>query len=399
MQSQISTALRCASALSTHSKWDEALQESASTALAQLGQAPDLALLFFSPHHAPSAKQIATQAAALLQTSNILGCTGEAIAGTGREVEEEPALALWLAHLPGAKLTPMHLKFERTAEGGALNGWPDSLVGEWPADSFLIVLGEPFSFPADYLLQRMNEDRPKVPVIGGMASGGTQPGENRLQLGPVVHEDGAVAVHVSGPVRLKTVVSQGCRPIGTPFVITKSERNIILELGGKPAMVQLREIFDTLPTREQRLVQTALHVGRVVSEYKDHFEQGDFLIRNVIGIDANRGAIAIGDYIRPGQTVQFHIRDEEAADAELKQLLNRAKSEIAAPPAGALLFTCNGRGTRMFSQRDHDAATIAQALGEIPLAGFFAQGELGPIGQQNFIHGFTASIGLLLPAS
>jgi small ligand-binding sensory domain FIST len=163
--------------------------------------------------------------------------------------------------------------------------------------------------------------------------------------------------------------------------------------------VQLREIFDTLPTREQRLVQTALHVGRVVSEYKDHFEQGDFLIRNVIGIDANSGAIAIGDYIRPGQTIQFHIRDEEAADAELKQLLNQAKAEIVAPPAGALLFTCNGRGTRMFSQPHHDAATIARALGDIPLAGFFAQGELGPVGQQNFIHGFTASIGLILPES
>jgi small ligand-binding sensory domain FIST len=195
-------------------------------------------------------------------------------------------------------------------------------------------------------------------------------------------------------VKLHAVVSQGCRPIGRSFVVTKAERNVIFELGGKPALVQLREIFDALPTSEQRLVQRALHVGRVVSEYKERFEQGDFLIRNVVGIDAASGAIAIGDYIRPGQTVQFHIRDQEAADAELKQLLSAAKKKSRAQPAGALLFTCNGRGSRMFSQPHHDAAAIAQCLGPLPLAGFFAQGELGPIGQQNFIHGFTASVAL-----
>jgi small ligand-binding sensory domain FIST len=230
-----------------------------------------------------------------------------------------------------------------------------------------------------------------------MASGGAQPGENRLLLGAQTHAEGAVAVHVSGPVRLKTVVSQGCRPIGRPLVVTKAERNIIYELGGKPALVQLRAIFDTLPTSEQRLVQRALHVGRVVSEYQDRFDQGDFLVRNVLGIDAASGAIAIGDYLRPGQTVQFHIRDEHAADAELAQLLSAAKQASGSPPAGALLFTCNGRGTRMFSQPHHDAAAVERAFGPIPLAGFFAQGELGPIGQHNFIHGFTASIGLLLP--
>jgi small ligand-binding sensory domain FIST len=252
----------------------------------------------------------------------------------------------------------------------------------------LIVLGEPFSFPADYMLERINEDRPKVPVIGGMASGAAQPGDNRLILGANTFAEGAVALHVSGPVRLATVVSQGCRPIGKPFVVTKAERNIIYELGGKPALAQLREIFDTLPTSEQRLVQRALHVGRVVSEYQERFEQGDFLVRNVVGIDANSGAIAIGDYLRPGQTVQFHIRDEEVADA---------KSKSSGSPAGALLFTCNGRGTRMFSQAHHDAGAVAHAFGSIPLAGFFAQGELGPVGQHNFIHGFTASIGLFYP--
>jgi small ligand-binding sensory domain FIST len=200
-------------------------------------------------------------------------------------------------------------------------------------------------------------------------------------------------------VRLATVVSQGCRPIGRHFVVTKAERNVIYELGGKPALAQLREIFDTLPTSEQRLVQRALHLGRVVSEYQERFEQGDFLVRNVMGIDSNSGAVAIGDFIRPGQTVQFHIRDEAAADAELKQLLAGVRDQSAAAPAGGLLFTCNGRGTRMFSQPNHDAQAVASAFGPIPLAGFFAAGELGPVGRQNFVHGFTASVGLFFADS
>jgi small ligand-binding sensory domain FIST len=394
MSSVTSTALHCAAALSTSLQWKDALCEAVNTARESLPGAADLAILFFSPHHAAAADLIAAEACQLLGTTNLLGCTGESIVGTNREVEDEPALSLWLAHWPGVRLTPMHLKFERTAEGGALEGWPDELSGDWTAGSFLIVLGEPFSFPADFLLERMNEDRPKIPVIGGMASGAAQPGENRLLLGPSTHAEGAIAVHVSGPVRLQTVVSQGCRPIGRPFVVTKAERNILYELGGKPALAQLRAIFETLPTSEQRLVQTALHVGRVVSEYQERFEQGDFLVRNVVGIDASTGAIAIGDYLRPGQTVQFHIRDWEAADAELAQLLADAQRKCHAPPAGALLFTCNGRGTRMFPQPNHDADAVARALGSIPLAGFFAQGEIGPIGQHNFMHGFTASIGL-----
>jgi small ligand-binding sensory domain FIST len=389
-----STALSCATAVSTNSDWNEALREATATAREALRGTADLALLFLSPHHAEHADRIAESACHQLSTTMLLGCTGEAIAVTGREIEDEPAMAVWLARWPAARITPMHLQFQRTPEGGALEGWPDALAGEWPTPSFLIALGEPYSFPADFLLERMNEDRPQVPIIGGMASGAAQPGDNRLLLGMQSFAEGAVAVHVSGPVRLQTVVSQGCRPIGRPLVVTKAERNVIYELGGKSALAQLRAIFDTLPTREKRLVQTALHVGRVVSEYKDRFEQGDFLVRNVVGIDASSGAIAIGDYLRPGQTVQFHIRDEEAADAELKQLLAQAREQSATSPAGALLFTCNGRGTRMFSRPNHDAEAIAGAFGSIPLAGFFAQGELGPIGNSNFIHGFTASIGL-----
>ena len=170
---------------------------------------------------------------------------------------------------------------------------------------------------------------------------------------------------------------------------------MVYQLGGRPALDQLREIFQTLPTREQMLVNRGLHLGRVVSEYRDRFEQGDFLVRNVIGGDSNTGAIAVGDYIRPGQTVQFHVRDAESADAELRQLLAVVRDAPITGPRGALLFTCNGRGTRLFLQPHHDAGAIEQVLGSIPLAGFFAQGEIGPIGGKNFFHGFTASLAVL----
>jgi small ligand-binding sensory domain FIST len=397
MARSLSTTLSCASALSLQEDAAGALREACQAAREQIGGPPDLAMLFFSAHHARHADRLAAQACELLGTDNVLGCSGEAIVGAGREIEEQPAVSVWLAHWPGVNSSLFRLEFERTREGGVIQGWPEELAGEWPADTFILLLGEPFSFPADLLLDRLNEDRPGVPVIGGMASGGAEPGDNRLLLGRESLAEGAVAALISGPVRLRSVVSQGCRPIGRPYVVTKAERNVIQELGGKPALIQLKEIFDTLPAREQLLVQKALHVGRVVSEYQERFEQGDFLVRNVVGIDPNNGAIAVGDYIRPGQTVQFHVRDQEAADAELRQLL-AAAAKRSPGPAGALLFTCNGRGTRMFSQPNHDAQCLAKALGPLPVAGLFAQGEFGPIGRQNFMHGFTASVAIIEPA-
>lgn len=388
------STVRFASALSTLRDARGAAEEVCRVAGGELGETPDLAIMFASQHYAAEFEKLAGEVCQRLGTERVLGCTGEAIVGVGREIEDEPAVSLWLAKLPGVSVSLMHLSFERAGAESAIVGWPDDLPLEWPEGTAFILLGEPFSFPADLLLARLNEDRPGVPVVGGMASGGSAPGDNRLWLGPRVLREGAVAAMLHGPVRLRTVVSQGCRPIGKHFVVTKAERNVIHELGGRPALIQLKELFDTLPTREQELVQRGLHLGRVVSEYQDRFEQGDFLVRNVIGIDPSDGSIAVTDYIRQGQTVQFHIRDQQTADEELRQLLAGVRDNPQASPVGGLLFTCNGRGTRLFSQRNHDAACVQAALGQIPLAGFFAQGELGPVGGSNFMHGFTASLAL-----
>lgn len=383
-----------ASVLSTETELETALAEICRQTGTQIEGRIDLAFIFVSPHWREELAAIGQAIGKQFDIQCLLGCTGESIVGRGQEVEGEPAISVLLARLPGATLLPMHLQFERSPEGGAIVGWHDALQSDWPQHCTFLMLGEPFSFPADILLERFNEDRAGTIVVGGMASGGTSPGDNHLLLDAQNHREGAVAVMIHGGANIRTVVSQGCRPIGSHFVITKAEQNVIHELGGQPALLQLKQIFDTLPTSEQAQVQQGLHVGRVVSEYQDSFQQGDFLVRNVIGIDPDQGTIAIGDFVRPGQTVQFHIRDSHSADAELKQLLAVVRDDTQANPAAALLFTCNGRGTRLFDTPHHDAATLQATLGDIPLAGFFAQGELGPIGGNNFMHGFTASIAL-----
>ena len=206
-----------------------------------------------------------------------------------------------------------------------------------------------------------------------------------------VYEDGAVAVLIDGPVAVRSVVSQGCRPIGRPMIVTKADGNLIRELGRRPVLEAVREMFAGLSEDDRDLVRAGLHVGRVINEYQEKFGRGDFLVRNVIGSD-EEGGLAVTDFVRVGQTIQFQVRDADTADEDLRALLE--DQQRGAPPAGALLFTCNGRGTRMFPGPNHDAALLREVLGPIPVAGFFAMGEIGPIGGQNFVHGFTASVAL-----
>ncbi|MGE0610225.1 MAG: FIST N-terminal domain-containing protein [Pirellulales bacterium] len=378
-----------AAALSTSAEITQAVAEVCEQVRGQLPGPPDLAMLFLSQHHGPDWGELAARLCDELHTTALLGCTGESIVGGDREIEDQPAMSLWVASLPGVSVQPMHLDLAQTPEGGTIVGWPDDLPRPWPAASTLLLLGEPFSFPADVLLERLNDDQPGIPVVGGMASGGWTPGQNKLFLGRNLYDRGAVAALLHGPLTVRTVVSQGCRPIGRHYVITKAHRNLIQELSGRPPLAVLQELFATLSEAEQALAQRGLHVGRVLNEYQEQFGRGDFLVRNVVGADPESGAIAIGDYVRVGQTVQFHLRDAESADDDLRSLLAESGTGV---PAGGLLFTCNGRGTRMFGTADHDAGAIQERHPNMPLAGFFARGEIGPIGGKNFVHGFTASM-------
>ncbi len=335
-----------ASALSTEADSLSSVTEVCDKILAAGLHQPDLVMVFASHHHSDAGPRVAEEITERLAARQLIGCSAEGIVEGGREVQEGPALAVWAATLPRTRIHSMHLSFQRTAEGGAIVGWPDELVGEWPDQAVLLLLGEPFSFPADYLLQRVNEDQPGAVILGGMASGGTGPQQNWLFHGPAVRDSGAVGVLLDGGVTVTTVVSQGCRPIGDPMIVTKAERNILEQLGGRPALDQLKQIFQQLPTHEQELVQQGLHLGRTVSEYKDQFEAGDFLVRNVIGIDHESGAIAVGDYIRVGQTVQFHVRDEKSAHDDLELQLSRADASVA--PGRPVVHLQRPRNTPVF---------------------------------------------------
>ncbi|MEW4563698.1 FIST N-terminal domain-containing protein [Bremerella sp. JC770] len=385
-----------AAALSVQDTTEAALAEVIKQALDDLAAPVDLAMVFLSPHHLEHVEVVAKELTRLLGTTNVIGCTGESIIGESREAEDTPAISLWLAHLPQTTILPMHLEFQRTPDGGSIVGWSDELPTQWPEGACTFAVTEPFSFPSDLMLERINEDQPGIPVIGGIASASYQPGENRLILGDRVFDSGGVLVYVHGNVRVQTIVSQGCRPIGDPFIITKAERNVIHELGGLPALKQLETIYKTLPVTDQQLVSRGLHIGRVVDEYQSDRSQGDFIVRNVVGIEKETGALMIGDYVKPGQTVQFHVRDEFSASAELKQLTAEMRNS-GSSPTSVLTFTCNGRGTKLFSEPHHDADCLKTAFGPIPNAGFFAAGELGPVAGKNFLHGFTVSVAVLEP--
>jgi small ligand-binding sensory domain FIST len=382
-----------AAALSTLKESSRALEEACTQALAGLAGAPDLAVLFFTRHHARAAHELAAAAHQRLAPRCLLGCPGQGVIGNHLEIEDEPALCVWLGRWSQrVALSPFHLKLQHTPDGPSLLGWPDELTTADPAQSLILLLADPYTFPIDVFLHEVNESHPGLRVVGGMSSGARGPGQSRLLLGANVPGEGAVGVLLQGPVGVRTVVSQGCRPIGRHFVVTRGRENVITELGGKTPVDQLQELWQGLSARDQELARQGLHIGRVINEYRGEFQRGDFLVRNVMGLDSESGALAITDRVRIGQTVQFHVRDATTADEDLHELLQIDLSAHRRRPAGALVFSCNGRGTNLFSEPHHDARVIRDEVGPLPLAGFFAQGELGPVGGQNFIHGFTASV-------
>jgi small ligand-binding sensory domain FIST len=384
-----------AAALAIGSDTATAARHLCATVRERSAAAPDLVFTFFSPHFSDESSALGRALRDDLAPRSLVGCVAESVIGAGREIEGEPAISLWAAWWGRkASVEPFHLTLEQTADGPSLMGWPDSITDVNAEQAALLLLGDPFTVPTDLLLRRVNENYPGLRIVGGMASGVRAPGQCRLLLDDAVRDNGAVGILLQGSIGLRPVVSQGCRPIGRPFVVTKGEENVILQLGGRPPLTVLQELWQSLDDRDKKLFQQGLHVGRVINEYQGDFQRGDFLIRNVVGLDRTTGALAITDRVRVGQTMQFQVRDAETADEDLHALLQLDLSAHAKPPTGALLFSCNGRGSRLFGIPDHDVATLRAEAGDIPVAGFFAQGELGPVGGQNFIHGFTASVAL-----
>ena len=381
--------MRIGAALSTDLDPAKATTEAVEEARVRLGDTEvSLAVLVTSRDHAPFAEVASEALRAEVGPGRVIGCVAETVVGGDREVEGGPAVAVWLASLPEPVET-FHMEFVRTSGGGVFGGYRFEVT----APAACLLIGDPFSFPTDLLLEHLNERVPGTVVMGGMASGGLGSGDTRLFLDDRVVDSGAVGARVPG-IRIRALVSQGCRPIGNAYTVTRTEKGIVHELGGRPPLERLQELVATLTPQDRELVGQGLHVGRVIDEYKAELGRGDFLIRGVRGVDPESGAMAVGDTIEIGETIQFHVRDAATADEDLRTLLERE----AEPAAGALLFTCNGRGSRLFSVPDHDASLVSRKLGGLPLAGFNCAGEIGPIGGKNFLHGFTASIALLVDA-
>ena len=372
-----------ASALSEHPLTATAVGEVAGQVLERLGARPDLVMLFLTPPHGGALEDAAAAVRSILEPTVLLGCAAVAVAGAGREVELDPAVSLWAGSF--GEVASVRLGARPGSLGPEITGWPDELPFEPTA---LILLADPYSFPVDALFELVEQRHPGLPVIGGMASAARGPGGNRLAIDGSVVTSGAVGVLIGPGVLLTTVVSQGCRPIGTPLVVTRAEGNLMHELAGEPPLHRLIQQAQDLPPGDIALINQGLQLGVVIDEHKLEFERGDFLIRNVMGADRETGTMQVGDQIEVGTTVQFQVRDAQSADEDLRELLLGRRAD------GALLFTCNGRGTNLFPVPDHDAEVISDMLGPVPVAGFFAAGELGPVGPRNFLHAFTASVAL-----
>lgn len=360
-----------------------------------LGQSTvDLAFLFCSTHYSGQVKDIARAVTQQLGPRVLLGCMGQGIIGRHEEFEGTPVITVWAASLPNVDLNPFHLTFSEENDTTTVHGWPDALIFVKDRPTFLL-LADPFSTPIEDVFAQLEKSCPGAPAIGGVASGGSDLGENCLILdGNVVHE-GVVGVAVFGPVAIRTIVSQGCQPIGERYVITRSERNIIYELGGVPTLERLQATLNALGKEGAQRAAMSLQVGVAFNEHQSRFERGDFLIRGLIGAEQRTGGLAISDVVTEGQTIQFHLRDAKAASEELNLML--AKDRLDFPdevPKAALLFSCNGRGRQFFMTDHHDISAVQKRAADLPVAGFFAGGEIGPVGGKNFIHGYTASVAL-----
>jgi small ligand-binding sensory domain FIST len=376
-------------ALSEHPVAAQAVGEVVGQLLETVGPQPDLAVLFVTATHTGALEDMAGAVASLLHPGVLVGATANAVLGGGRGVEDQPGVSLFAARLPG-RVTTVRLDARQTPEGWTIEGLDhDAAAGA----SALILLADPFTFPVDVFLADLRNEHPGLGVVGGLASAARGPGGNRLVYDGRLANHGAVGVFLDDAIAPDVVVSQGCRPIGQPFIVTKAEHSLLLELGGRPALQRLIEIIEGLDPDDRALAARGLHCGIVVDEHKAVFERGDFLIRGVLGADREAEAVAVGDEVPVGATVQFQVRDAATAGEDLAGLLSGHRADAA------LLFTCNGRGAAMFGDPHHDAEVVQDAVGPLPVAGMFCAGELGPIGGRNVLHGFTASVLLFTEVS
>ena len=372
------------SALSRRSSWRSAGKELLDAFYLKGGEPPQLGILFatweFRRHFWDLAELLQRETGAY----HFVGVLSKGIIGDGAEVEAGPAASLWVGSLPQGSFSPCHISY--LPEEQSFHG----LVEDASSAAHLILAVDPYTFPCERFLKWINRLYPELSASGGVASGVNSPFEAAFYLNGEVYTHGALGVLVQG-AKVRTIVSQGCRPVGKYMVITQAEENIIYRIGGKPALEKLQEMLLQVSFKEHLLLGKGIHLGIATNAAKDSFHMGDFLVRSVVGVYEPEGALLVNDYVRPGLTVQFHVRDSRAAENDL---IRHLKAVCGRNYLGGLLFLCHGRGRQLFSEPSHDLSLVHRYLGSIPVGGFFSAGEIAFLDGKNRFHNFTAVLTL-----
>lgn len=365
------------------------------------GQKPDLLLAFISPDFKDKCDSICNFLNLKLAPVAFIGCTGGGLIGGGQEVEHQSAIALTAAVLPEVKLRAFHISSDSLPDlDDAPDKWEKLLAVKGSEEPAFILLSDPFSFRIDSLVEGLDYAFSKSKKIGGLSSGGHKAGENRLICADRVFRSGLVGVSLTGNITVDSVVAQGCRAFGRVSRVTRCDRNLLYELDGKPAVAVLKEAVEKLSEKDQKLVKDQLFIGVAMDEFKDNPTTGDYMVRSIIGIEPMSGALLVGEVLRPERTVQFHLRDAESSAQDLDNLLsdyvqqNSINAETTSSSIGALLFSDLGRGQDLYGKSNHDSDVLRHYLGEVPIGGFFCNGEIGPIGKTTFLHQYTSSFGI-----
>jgi small ligand-binding sensory domain FIST len=372
-------------------QWAENLRAQLPAAQVSLG------LVFMSPKFFPHARQTLEILRVHARIPLLAGCSSTGLIAGAQEIEGASGFVLALYSLPGAELKGFHFTQKQVEEADGTAYWNLETGIEPKRSNGWLVFIDPFHLDAESWIRSWNEAYAPLPALGGLASGAFSDQTTQVYLNGDVFEDGGVAISVGGDVKLAGVISQGCTPIGETWTLTRVEHNLIRQIANRPAYAVLAETFQKLPPAEQQKTRGNLFIGLVVNEYLEDFHRGDFLVRNLIGGDPNSGVLAVGAMPRAGQTMQFQRRDAVTATEDMNELLSRAKKQLADSTIyGGCLCCCNGRGQNLFGRPNHDAELVKKQLGPIGLAGFFCNGEIGPVGQKNFLHGNTALLALFV---
>jgi small ligand-binding sensory domain FIST len=403
--------MQWANALSTRPSLEAAVTDVVEQAVSSLTASADLGLVFISSAFASEYSRLLPLLSEKLSVPVIIGCSGLGVVGTRatgepEELEAEAAISLTLAHLPGVNVQAFHLLGDELPDlDSSPNAWINLIgVQPFPSPQF-ILLPSAFSGKINDLLQGLDFAYPGSVIVGGQASSGSSNRQTSLfchdpanGLYQQMYRQGTVGLALSGNILLDTIVAQGCRPIGQPMQVTKAEGNIIVEINETAPLEVLQNLISSLNEQDRMLAQHSLFVGVVMDQFKLTVQQGDFLIRSILGVDPLGGAIAIGDTVRPGQRLQFQLRDAQASAEDLELLLQQYQKQQNSPaPSGALMFSCLGRGQGLYGRSNFDSELFRRYIQDIPIGGFFCNGEIGPVSGNTFVHGYTSVFGICRP--